>query len=68
MLTGYKTYIGIILLLLPAIQKWTGTDITPDQLTQCLDTLATIIGGLLALYGRYVAKPNNTDTNATITQ
>ena len=69
MLTGYKTYIGIILLLLPAIQQFTGVQITSEQATAYLDALFTVIGGIVAVYGRYVAKSTiNTDTNVSTTK
>lgn len=54
-LNGYKTYIGIFIAILPAIAKLFGKDL--GDLTGLEETLITIVGGIVALIGRFVAKP-----------
>ena len=54
MLQGYKTYIGILVAILPVVGKLLGFDIDTNGLEAQLTTLA---GGLIALYGRFAAQP-----------
>jgi len=55
-LAGYKTYSGILITVLGglgAASYFGGV----DQLTVFLDALMVVVGGLIALYGRYKARP-----------
>lgn len=52
---GYKTYTGIAILALPQILKIFGIEIGEEETKQLVEALATTVGGLLAIYGRYDA-------------
>ena len=55
-LSGYKTYIGIIIAALPAVAgifHWNLGDLTGLQ-----DQLVTLIGAAIAIFGRFTAKPS----------
>lgn len=54
-LNGYKTYIGILIAISPAIAKMFGKDL--GDLTGLENTLITIVGGIIALISRFMAKP-----------
>jgi hypothetical protein len=55
MLTGYKTYIGIIISLVGVIGSVFHTDLS--WLTASQADLVSVVGLLIATYGRAVAKP-----------
>ena len=55
MLDGYKTYVGIIVTL--AGSFGVTNLVSSSDLTTTLNTIVTLVGAALALYGRYAAKP-----------
>lgn len=62
-LNGYKTYIGILFTILGALatmNNWTFVASLPDWQNSAI----TLIGAVIAIYGRAVAKPVDT-TSAT---
>lgn len=57
MLSGYKTYIGVAISILGSLSSLLGWDL--GDLAGLQDQLIAIVGGLIAIYGRYVAKPKD---------
>lgn len=55
-LEGRKTLIGIALLLVPAIRDLAGWDLPAEAVTTVIDAAFSLLGGVLAIYGRFVAK------------
>jgi len=55
MLSGYKTYIGIALTILGAASGVFGWNL--GDLGGVQDQVITLIGSLIAIYGRATAKP-----------
>lgn len=49
-LPGFKTYIGIIIAIAPAVAKLFGYDL--GDLTGLEDQLVTVVGGIIAVIGR----------------
>lgn len=56
MLEGYKTYIGIIFTLLGTLATAKGWS-WGSALPELQGYVVTIVGALIAIYGRAVAKP-----------
>lgn len=55
MLEGYKTYIGIaVLVLTPIAAKYGFSD---ADLQSWVTALGTVVGGVIAIIGRVMAKP-----------
>ena len=54
-LEGRKTYIGIIIGLLGGLGAF--KYVSEGDLTTFLNVCTTIVGALIAIYGRYKAKP-----------
>lgn len=60
MLTGYKTYIGLLVALIPTIASLFGFEVSgtfSDEFTKLAEDAVTILGLGLAFYGR--AKANS---------
>lgn len=53
MLTGYRTYISIILLVLHQVMKIAGVDVPEENLSIAVDVVLAIAAGVF----RLVAKP-----------
>jgi len=53
-LSGWKTYIGVLVAMLPVAGKLVGFEVDTNGLEA---QLVTLVGGAIALYGRFVAKP-----------
>jgi len=67
-LSGKKTIIGVVIVLIPVIAGFLGFDVSeafPVQFARAADETFIILGSILALYGRMVAtgpawfKPKN---------
>ena len=59
MLNGYKTYIGIFVAVAPNLFGLLGYDVTPafgEEFTEVATQVITLVGALIAVYGRSVAK------------
>lgn len=59
LLNGYKTYTGVLLVIIPVIAKALGYDIGEKFSTeapQAIDDIIVLVGSLIALYGRLVAQ------------
>ena len=54
-LDGYKTYIGVFFVILGSVAQLAGWDWLGDT-TGIQESLVTLIGGLIAAYGRKNAK------------
>ena len=57
MLNGYKTYIGIAITILGSLSGLFGWDL--GDLAGLQDQLIVLFGAIIAIYGRYVAKPKD---------
>jgi len=59
MLQGYKTYLGILITVLPTVAGLFGFTLSPlfgEQLTGLLAEIIPILGAALAVYGRAKAQ------------
>ena len=57
-MAGYKTYLGLIVALLPTMASLIGYDVVPsfsDDFPKLAEEAVTIIGLCIAFYGRAVA-------------
>lgn len=57
MLEGKKTYIGIIIMVLGAISTHFKLPFTTEDISSVVSLVVELIGTIIALYGRFVAKP-----------
>jgi hypothetical protein len=57
MFTGYKTYVGIAIAIIGACSGLFGWDL--GDLAGVQDQLITLVGSVIAIYGRAVAKPKD---------
>ena len=58
MINGYRTYIGILVALVPTVASLFGYDVSPqlsEQATGLIEDGVTLAGLLIAFYGRLVA-------------
>lgn len=60
MMNGFKTYIGIAVAVAPTLASLFGYEMTiegQETLSANLNEIAVMIGGMIAAYGRFKAKP-----------
>lgn len=65
-LNGYKTYIGILFTVIGALAgmlHWTFAASLPDW----QNSVITLVGAIIAIYGRAVAKPAPVDPTQAVT-
>ncbi len=58
MLSGYKTYIGLLVAAVPTVASLFGYDTSPsfqDDFTHAAEDIVTVAGLIIALYGRLYA-------------
>ena len=58
MFSGYKTIIGAVIAAIPSIATLFGFETSPDftgQATEIAGAIVTLLGTVLAIYGRVVA-------------
>lgn len=54
-MTGYKTWIGLILTTLGALGLYENSGIAKEQVAEILDSVSTLAGLVLAAYGNWNA-------------
>ncbi len=54
-LKGYRTYVGIAMLIIPSILRGFGIEVTEADLQVVVENVLVTIGSIVAIYGRYNA-------------
>jgi len=54
-LKGKKTYLGILLLAIPALLKGFDVEVTTEEVQAFLEAISSAVGMVLATYGRFAA-------------